>query len=115
MGDDDDVPASQASSHFELEPISAAVLCRRETKRRDALAKRGPVKVGCPEVDDYVLVGGLERGSVVGLSAESEQMGLLVCFLVFTCERNSFWADVCGRFLRKRWRMNCAVTGLRGP
>ncbi|KAF6812352.1 hypothetical protein CSOJ01_05223 [Colletotrichum sojae] len=78
MGDDD-VAASQASSHSELEPMSAAVLLRRETKRRDALWERGPVRVGCREVDDYVLVdGGLERGSVVGISAESEQMGLLI-------------------------------------
>ncbi|KAF6822155.1 fasciclin domain family [Colletotrichum plurivorum] len=75
----DDVTAPQASSQFELEPISAAVLLRRETKRRDALWERGPVRVGCREVDDYVLMdGGLERGSVVGISAESEQMGLLI-------------------------------------
>ncbi|KAF6822841.1 fasciclin domain family [Colletotrichum musicola] len=75
----DDVTASQASSHFELEPISAAVLLRRETKRRDALWERGPVRFGCREVDDYVLMDrGLERGSVVGISAESEQMGLLI-------------------------------------
>ncbi|KAJ0387311.1 hypothetical protein COL922a_002552 [Colletotrichum nupharicola] len=69
---------SQASSHFPLEPVSADVLLRRETKRRDALKKRGPVRVGCREVDEYVLMGGgLERGSVVGVSAESEQMGLM--------------------------------------
>ncbi|KAJ0274213.1 hypothetical protein COL940_009464 [Colletotrichum noveboracense] len=70
--------SSQASSHFPLEPVSADVLLRRETKRRDALKKRGPVRVGCREVDEYVLMGGgLERGSVVGVSAESEQMGLM--------------------------------------
>ncbi|KAL3301688.1 fasciclin domain family protein [Colletotrichum asianum] len=69
---------SQASSHFPIEPVSADVLLRRETKRRDALKKRGPVRVGCREVDEYVLMGGgLERGSVVGVSAESEQMGLM--------------------------------------
>ncbi|KAK2767997.1 fasciclin domain family [Colletotrichum kahawae] len=69
---------SQASSHFPIEPVSADVLLRRETKRRDALKKRGPVRVGCLEVDEYVLLtGGLERGSVVGISAESEQMGLM--------------------------------------
>ncbi|KZL71451.1 fasciclin domain family protein [Colletotrichum tofieldiae] len=70
-------PGSQASSHFMLEPISAAVLCSRETKRRDAVKSRGPLRVGCREVDEEVLVGGFERGSVVGISAESEQMGLL--------------------------------------
>ncbi|KAF4928177.1 hypothetical protein CGCVW01_v002133 [Colletotrichum viniferum] len=70
---------SQASSHFPIEPVSADVLLRRETKRRDALKKRGPVRVGCREVDEYVLMGGgLERGSVVGVSAESEQMGLMI-------------------------------------
>ncbi|KAI8214699.1 hypothetical protein K4K53_000660 [Colletotrichum sp. SAR 10_77] len=69
---------SQASSHFPIEPVSADVLLRRETKRRDALKKRGPVRVGCREVDEYVLMGGgLERGSVFGISAESEQMGLM--------------------------------------
>ncbi|OHF03249.1 hypothetical protein CORC01_01633 [Colletotrichum orchidophilum] len=77
---DDEVPpgASQASSHFPLEPVSAAVLCSRETKRRDAAVASGSVRVGSREVDEGVLVGGLERGSVVGLSSESELMGLLI-------------------------------------
>ncbi|KAK1974378.1 hypothetical protein LZ30DRAFT_787039 [Colletotrichum cereale] len=69
---------SQASSHFALEPISAAVLCSRETKRRNAVKERGPLKVGCREVDEEVLLGGFERGTVVGISTESEQMGLLI-------------------------------------
>ncbi|OBR08437.1 Fasciclin domain family [Colletotrichum higginsianum IMI 349063] len=72
-------PASQASSHFPLEPVSAAVLCRRETKRRDAMRARGAVRVGCRELDEEVLLmGGFERGNVVGISSESEQMGLLM-------------------------------------
>ncbi|KXH28024.1 hypothetical protein CSAL01_02784 [Colletotrichum salicis] len=71
-------PASQASSHFPLEPVSAAVLCSRETKRRDAAMARGKVQVGSREVDEEVLGGGFERGSVVGLSSESEQMGILI-------------------------------------
>ncbi|KAJ0162858.1 hypothetical protein CTA2_3904, partial [Colletotrichum tanaceti] len=72
-------PASQASSDFALEPISAAVLCRRETKRRDAVRARGAVRVGCREMDEEVLLtGGFERGNVVGISSESEQMGLLM-------------------------------------
>ncbi|KAK1701059.1 hypothetical protein BDP55DRAFT_8499 [Colletotrichum godetiae] len=71
-------PASQASSHFPLEPVSAAVLCSRETKRRDAAMARGKVHVGSREVDEEVLGGGFERGSVVGLSSESEQMGILI-------------------------------------
>ncbi|EFQ32659.1 uncharacterized protein GLRG_07803 [Colletotrichum graminicola M1.001] len=69
---------SQASSHFALEPISAAVLCSRETKRRDAAKERGPLRVGCREMDEEVLVGGFERGTVVGISSESDQMGLLI-------------------------------------
>ncbi|KAJ0295359.1 hypothetical protein COL516b_012652 [Colletotrichum fioriniae] len=81
--DDDDggemvFPTSQASSHFPLEPVSAAVLCSRETKRRDAAVARGRVRVGSREVDEEVLGGGFERGSVVGLSSESEQMGILI-------------------------------------
>ncbi|KAK1727834.1 uncharacterized protein BDZ83DRAFT_749637 [Colletotrichum acutatum] len=71
-------PASQASSHFPLELVSAAVLCSRETKRRDAAVARGRVQVGSREVDEEVLGGGFERGSVVGLSSESEQMGILI-------------------------------------
>ncbi|KAF4822903.1 hypothetical protein CGCTS75_v010452 [Colletotrichum tropicale] len=78
---------SQASSHFPIEPVSADVLLRRETKRRDALKKRGPVRVGCREVDEYVLMGGgLERGSVVGISAESEQMGLMISLQAVAAE-----------------------------
>ncbi|KAK2026714.1 hypothetical protein LX32DRAFT_641629 [Colletotrichum zoysiae] len=69
---------SQAGSNFALEPVSAAVLCSRETKRRDAAKERGPLRVGCREVDEELLVGGFERGTVVGISAESEQMGLLI-------------------------------------
>ncbi|KAK2056010.1 hypothetical protein LY76DRAFT_618156 [Colletotrichum caudatum] len=69
---------SQAGSHFALEPVSAAVLCSRETKRRDAAKERGPLRVGCREVDEELLAGGFERGTVVGISAESEQMGLLI-------------------------------------
>ncbi|KAK1513532.1 uncharacterized protein CCOS01_14474 [Colletotrichum costaricense] len=77
-GDEMIFPASQASSHFPLEPVSAAVLCSRETKRRDAAVARGRVQVGSQEVDEEVLCGGFERGSVVGLSSESEQMGILI-------------------------------------
>ncbi|KDN61040.1 hypothetical protein CSUB01_09435 [Colletotrichum sublineola] len=81
----------QASSHFALDPISAAVLCSQEVKRRDAAKKRGPLRVGCREVDEEVLVGGFERGTVVGISAESEQMGLLISLQALAstlCERS---------------------------
>jgi hypothetical protein len=70
--------ASQASSHFPLEPVSAAVLAYRETNRRNSLLSLGTCRVGCRELDDYVLLGGFERGCVVGVSAEDEMVGMLV-------------------------------------
>ncbi|KPM39174.1 hypothetical protein AK830_g7387 [Neonectria ditissima] len=70
------VPASQASSHFPLEPLSASVLADKEARRRDAATALGACGTGCPDLDDYVLLGGFERGSVVGLSAEDEEMGV---------------------------------------
>lgn len=69
---------SQASSHFQLEPVSGATLFEQETRRRDALARRGRCLTGCSELDDQVLLGGFERGCVVGVSAEEEDVGLLV-------------------------------------
>jgi hypothetical protein len=36
---------------------------------------------GCRELDEYVLLGGFERGSVVGVSAEDEDVGMLVSSL----------------------------------
>lgn len=94
--DDDDggemvFPTSQASSHFPLEPVSAAVLCSRETKRRDAAVARGRVRVGSREVDEEVLGGGFERGSVVGLSSESEQMGILVSLITVLRTSGHVW------------------------
>lgn len=39
----------------------------------------GPCRSGCGELDDHVLLsGGFERGSVVGVSAEDDGMGLAV-------------------------------------
>ncbi|KAI0101274.1 hypothetical protein F4814DRAFT_432854 [Daldinia grandis] len=72
-------PASQTSSHFPLlEPISGATLYELESARRETLRRRGRIRTGCVEVDDAVLLGGLERGSVVGVSAEDIEFGLLV-------------------------------------
>lgn len=73
-----DLPASQGSSHFTPEPISGSVLADREVKRRNAAVRLGLCRTGCLELDDYVLLGGLERGSVVGLSAEDEEVGVQV-------------------------------------
>ncbi|KAK7422335.1 hypothetical protein QQZ08_009557 [Neonectria magnoliae] len=67
---------SQASSHFPLEPLSASVLADKEAKRRDAATALGACRTGCSDLDDYVLLGGFERGSVIGLSAEDEEMGV---------------------------------------
>ncbi|OTB01814.1 hypothetical protein M426DRAFT_210372 [Hypoxylon sp. CI-4A] len=71
--------ASQASSHSTLlEPMSGATLYEVETARREKIRQRGKLKTGCAEVDDAVLLGGWERGSVVGVSAEDGDAGLLV-------------------------------------
>ncbi|KAI1806937.1 hypothetical protein F4811DRAFT_85682 [Daldinia bambusicola] len=62
-----------------LEPMSGATLYELESKRREGLKRRGRVmKTGCAEMDDAVLLGGLERGCVVGVSAEDVEFGLLV-------------------------------------
>jgi len=61
-------------------PVSASVLSRLERRRRDAVRERGRCGIGCGEVDEYVLMGGLERGSVVGVSSEEEDFGVLVSF-----------------------------------
>ncbi|KAH7362206.1 hypothetical protein B0T11DRAFT_81914 [Plectosphaerella cucumerina] len=76
--DTNEGPTSDASSPFPLEPITASVLRRKERRRRDAIATLGHVTDGCGEIDDYVLLGGLDRGSVVGLSAEDEAIGLRI-------------------------------------
>lgn len=69
---------SQTSSHFQIEPISGATLFEQEARRRDALARRGRCLTGCRELDDHVLLGGFERGCVVGISADDEDVGLLI-------------------------------------
>ncbi|OTB15359.1 hypothetical protein K445DRAFT_12123 [Daldinia sp. EC12] len=72
-------PASQASSHFPLlEPMPGATLYELEAARREGVKRRGQVRTGCAEVDDAVLLGGLERGCVVGVSAEDIEFGILV-------------------------------------
>lgn len=71
-------PASQASSHFSLGPISGLTLFELELARRERLSSWGTLRTGCSEVDENVLVQGFERGVVVGISAEEIDMGLLV-------------------------------------
>lgn len=69
---------SQASSHSPLDPVSGATLFEQERRRRDGLKERGNCLTGCRELDHEVLLGGFERGCVVGLSAEEEEVGLLI-------------------------------------
>ncbi|KAI2637791.1 hypothetical protein GGS26DRAFT_427727 [Hypomontagnella submonticulosa] len=72
--------ASQAGSHFPLlRPASGATLFGLEVARRANLNDgRGRLRTGCAEVDDETLLGGFERGAVVGVSAEGEGFGMLV-------------------------------------
>ncbi|KZZ89668.1 hypothetical protein AAL_07561 [Moelleriella libera RCEF 2490] len=66
------------SSTYLLTPISAATVADQDAERRDRARQRlGPCSTGCADVDAWVLVGGgLERGSVVGVSADDEATGL---------------------------------------
>jgi len=76
-----EIDASEASpeaSYSELEPTSAAVLLDQEITHREGLESRGNIFTGCDELDDHVLLGGMQRGRVIGLSAEEETFGLLV-------------------------------------
>lgn len=42
--------------------------------------RRRPITTGCAEIDKQVLLtGGFQRGEVVGLSVEGEEVGVLVC------------------------------------
>lgn len=79
--DMDAVPRlSQATT---IAPLSASLLLDRELARKEALASRGNLMTGCGELDGYVLLGGFERGSVVGVSAEEEEVGLAVSCVSF--------------------------------
>ncbi|PTD05029.1 hypothetical protein FCULG_00002452 [Fusarium culmorum] len=73
-------PPPQASPHFPLEPIPASVLARKEANRRDAVALLGSYKTGCAVVDENVLLGGFDRASIVGVSAEDEELGVQLGF-----------------------------------
>lgn len=78
-GDEPPPQQSQVSSHFPLEPISGATLFDAEVARREQLHRRSALATGCGEIDRQVLGGrGFERGSVVGISAEHMDTGLLV-------------------------------------
>ncbi|KAK2075307.1 hypothetical protein P8C59_009442 [Phyllachora maydis] len=69
-------PASDATSHSALDPVPASLLAARETARRDGCMRKGTIRTGCAEVDETVLLGGFERGCVVGVSAEDDRFAL---------------------------------------
>ena len=53
-------------------PILASKFLAVEEKQRKRFSSRGElVKIGCGEIDDYLLGGGYERGVVVGISADA--------------------------------------------
>jgi hypothetical protein len=70
-------------SQSQLQPLSASVLLDQELARKARLRRKGNLMTGCNELDDYVLLGGFERGTVVGLSAEEEELGLSVSSRLF--------------------------------
>ncbi|KAH8711136.1 hypothetical protein HC256_007951 [Beauveria bassiana] len=59
-------------------PVSAIVLACKEASLRDRLARFQPVRYGCTELDGALLRGGLQRGSIVGISADFDGFGLLM-------------------------------------
>ncbi|KAK2590226.1 hypothetical protein QQS21_012087, partial [Conoideocrella luteorostrata] len=79
-------PCSQTKTHFPLSPVAAIVVAERESERRNHLRQLGPCRSGCGELDDYVLLGGFERGSVVGVSAEEESTGLALGLQILSKE-----------------------------
>jgi hypothetical protein len=59
-------------------PLPASVLLDRELSHKTTLRRKGNITSGCPELDDYTLLSGFERGSVVGISSEDEDFALRV-------------------------------------
>ncbi|KAK0628584.1 hypothetical protein B0T17DRAFT_614480 [Bombardia bombarda] len=74
--------AREARSHgfpqAALSPVSASTLLDQEIQRKAALQRRGNLLTGCTELDKYVMLGGFDRGTVVGVSAEKDEIGLLI-------------------------------------
>ena len=81
----EDMPVNSpvGSNSLPIQPIPGSVLFDQEVARRNGLRGRGNILSGCGELDGSVLLGGFERGCVVGISAEDEGVGLLVSFLSF--------------------------------
>lgn len=108
--------ASQAGSHFPLlRPASGATLFGLEVARRANLNDgRGRLRTGCAEVDDETLLGGFERGAVVGVSAEGEGFGMLVSVLLSVLKGGRSWELTDGHDTYIGWTANCGTCdGLR--
>ncbi|KAL7931094.1 hypothetical protein V8C35DRAFT_311300 [Trichoderma chlorosporum] len=66
--------------------VSASALASSEKRRRDLVRSLGPCPSGCKDLDEYVLMGGFERGSVAGISAEEEDgVGVTLGLQVLIC------------------------------
>ncbi|TPX10660.1 uncharacterized protein E0L32_008394 [Thyridium curvatum] len=79
MADQADAPPlSQLSADFPLEPVTGKTLFLQDRARRNRLHGLGGCRTGCAELDDEVLLGGFERGRVVGVSAEEDDVGVLL-------------------------------------
>jgi len=71
-------PLTGADPPSPPEPVQASVLFAEESARRHALKGRGTLRTGCAELDGALLLGGFERGCVVGVSAEEEDFAVTV-------------------------------------
>lgn len=61
------------------EPVRASQLSADELNEHERLLTMQPLRYGCTELDNAVLLGGLHRGSIVGVSADDvDGFGLLV-------------------------------------
>ncbi|KAI3327013.1 hypothetical protein HD806DRAFT_379933 [Xylariaceae sp. AK1471] len=75
-----DTKSNASETPLLLAPVSGATLFGLEVERRKGLHQKGNIPTGCDEIDDTVLLGGgLERGCVVGVSAEEVDFGVLLC------------------------------------
>ncbi|OAR02803.1 hypothetical protein LLEC1_00209 [Akanthomyces lecanii] len=76
---DDSVTGITKQFSLQPGPVCASTLASEETSLQDRLAKLQLVQYGCAELDGAVLLGGLQRGSVVGVSADNaDGFGLLM-------------------------------------
>ena len=59
-------------------PVSGDVLLEQELATLNRLRQTPSFTTGCQEIDDHLLFNGFESGSVVGISVEDDEFGLLV-------------------------------------